>query len=220
MLTKRFLKTFLILISCSATNILAAPIEIASLTIEDIDGDGKSGLFTFGPTSEIETLGTQSIGQFSGDTGIDMLWQGATQGEGVFTTGFVFAGGILILPSTDMSATPGTNNGAVGIMDDVTGNILSVSSLDFGTSNLYLAPDPGTLQIFNLGNGKAKLRWSHAFSQENTTFDSQFLFADLVVSFQLEGTFHAAVVPVPPAIWLFSSGLLAIFISGRRTSTL
>lgn len=198
---------------------VASAATIVSLDISDIDGDGKSGLFTFGPKADIESIGVQ----FSGDTGTDMLWEGNTQGPGVFTTGFTFAGQPFE-PQTDMSATVGTNNGANGTL---TGSTLAISSLDFGgrfggtagSPVFYLSPDAGTLQVLtaNEGTGEVKFNWSHTITASE---DPSFQFVGFTASWQLEGiatlSGGPAPIPVPAAAWLFGSGLMGLVGVARR----
>ena len=131
--------------------------------------DGSSGRFGF-------NVGTSS--QWTGDTGTDMLWGGANQGPGVFTTGFIFASNTFE-PMTDFSGTGFSNGGAVG---DITGGTLSVTNFDFGglfggASPFYLAPDSGSLKtnfIQDIGGGDFAVAFSFTHlitSAEDPSFD-------------------------------------------------
>ncbi len=202
----------------ASTSVNAATVAIDSLSI-------SAGLFTFGPVSMIDTIGIP----FSGDTGTDMAWGGANQGPGVFTTGFQFAGQPFE-PQTDMSATTGTNGGAVGTIDDVTGDLVSVDNLDFGgrfggtaaSPIFYLAPDAGTLVIENGGLGVNTLTWSHTITAAE---DPSFQFVGFTASWKITGQYNCGgtagcgAVPVPAAVWLFGSGLLGLVgVARRRTA--
>lgn len=207
-------------ISCLLAANLTEAAPITSLTLTDIDGDGLSGLFTFGEIADIESIGIQ----FTGDTGIDMLWQGANQGAGVFTTGFQFAGQPF-KPTTDLSgfdpaddfnAPASFNDGAVGNINS--DGVLTISSLDFGGvfggpsgTVFYIGPDAGSLTVLASsrpdakGDANIKFRWSHVIGSPTTPS------ASAVASIQLEGVAHTAAVPLPTAAWLFVSGLIGFW---------
>lgn len=196
---KKILSALYLIIAFSTIGpALADP--VSSLAIQDIDGDVKSGLFTFGPIADILTIGVP----FSGDTGTDMLWGGTTQGPDIFTTGFPFAG-VAFRPQTDMSATLGTNNGAVGdITVDANGSYtLNISSLDFGGTFadvpgtqpvFYLAPDSGSLTVHIVnnigpdsnGDGQFEVRfdWTHLITAAE---DPSFQFVGFTAAWALEG---------------------------------
>ena len=169
--------------------------------------DGSAGRFGF-------NAGTTSL--WTGDTGTDMAWGGATQGPGVFTTGFIFAGSAF---------QPDTYGG--GAVGDITGGVLSVSTLDFGgyytgaTFQFNLPPDAGTLKtnfIQDIGGGDyaVAFSWSHYITSAE---DPSFNYVGFTANWIIEGVAHTAgapQVPVPPAAWLMGSGLVGLAGVARR----
>ena len=158
--------------------------------------DGSIGRFGFNE-------GTTS--HFSGDTGRDILFGGANQGAGVFTTGFIFANETFE-PNT--SATFDNSNAiGSGISGTVDASGLNISNVDFGSlfagvHNWYFAADPGTIKtnFFNdLGNGDYEVAFS--WSHQVTTAEDPSVFGLVCCNARwvLEGVVHT--VPVPAAVW-------------------
>lgn len=231
-------KTLISAAVISAMSLIAAgtaqAVVVTSMTIGDVWNAGATG-----PTGYFNTVGgtlgtdgsagrfgfnaATTGGAFTGDKGVDMLFQGAQQGPNVFTSGFIFA----TQPFLPMTAFGPYNVPSPGVNADITANVLTFSSLGFGglfagSNPFYLAPDAGTLKVNFLqdiggGNYAAAFSWSHTITSAE---DPSFNYVGQKASWVLEGTLHTATapnpVPVPAAAWLMGSGLLGLAGVARR----
>jgi hypothetical protein len=206
----------------------AQAVTVTSMTLSDVWNAGATtlpGYFnniggTLGSDGAVGRFGFNAAttgGSFTGDTGVDMLFEGAQQGPSVFTTGFIFA---------TQPFLPMTNFGAYGLPSpginaDITGNSLTFSSLGFGglfagTNPFWLAPDAGTLKINFLqdiggGDYAAAFSWTHTITSAE---DPSFQYVGQKAHWVIEGVMHT--VPVPAAAWLMGSGLLGLAGVARR----
>jgi hypothetical protein len=169
--------------------------QITQLVIQDVGStlggaynttlDGNSGGFRFTPINPETYVGVTG---FSSDTGVPMLWGTLAtplfQGPGVFTTGFLFAGlpaGPFTFGTIDngTSGAPFNANGAIG---DITGNVLTIDSLGWGTRyegsfDYPLEPDPGSLQVnwlvpsSNPNEYLVSFQWSHLITADEDPMD-------------------------------------------------
>ena len=220
-------------ISCGTDPVDA--IAIKQLVIEDVGStvgsaysaalDGNSGGFSFQLINPATYVGATG---FNTDTEVPMTWQGIIQGPGVFTSGFNF-GGItdvdVFTYGTINSAAPGSPFTGTGANGDITGGVLTISSLDWGAGPLStgtlepypLSPDPGTLQVnwvepgLNANESLVSFQWSHLIT---TAEDPSGAFVGFNTNWILEGT--ATVVAVPPAALLMASGLTGLATLSRR----
>lgn len=180
--------------------------------------DGNSGGFSF---SAINPANYLDVTGFNTDTGIPMAWQGNIQGPNVFTSGFNFAGVDVdvFTYGTINSTAPGSPFTGTGAIGDITGGALTVTSLDWGAGPLSSGnvapypqgPDPSSFQVnwvtpgVNSGEYLVSMQWSHLIT---TAEDPSGDFIGFTTNWILEGT--ATLVPIPPAAWLFVSGLLGL----------
>lgn len=161
---------------------------------------------------------TGVVDRFTGNSGADLLWDGANQGIGEFVADTIISStGYDINPTTDLS-TYGLSSG--GLVGDVSANGLTVSNFDFGAEFSYssyvyhfnLSPDLNTFQVnyFNeIGNGDYEVvfQWSHIITEEE---DPTWNFVGFTSHWMLEGVVHTSPVPVPAAFWLFGTGLIGL----------
>lgn len=178
---------------------------VTGIVVQDVNADGISGRFGF------NALQTSN---WTGDVGTGtLLGQGAANPTGSFSTGFNFAGQPFV-PYTY----------GAGLNADITGGVLTVSSLDFGgnfagVANFNLPPDaPVTVNFVNAtanpNEFDVQFTWSHYITP---TDDPSGSYVGFTARWTVEGT--ATVVPVPAAAWLLGSGLLGLAGVARRRST-
>ena len=164
------------------------------ITVEDVGStvggaydtalDGNSGGFRFN-TIDPETY--TGVSAWTGDVGAgEMLWEGAANPTGSFSTGFNFAGAPFV-PYTFGSNANG----------DITANTLTISTLDFGGNytavpfDFNLPPDPGTLQVNWVVDGPTpaeklvSFQWSHLIT---TADDPSGTYVGFEARWIIEGT--------------------------------
>ena len=198
---------------------------VTGITVQDVGStvagaysavlDNKSGLFRFGALTAPKYFGSSG---WTGDVGNGtIIGQGSANLSGSFTSGFSFAGAPFV-PYTFGN----------GFNADITAGALTISTLDFGgtywgggvATNFNLALDPATLQtnwVVPIGNSSDYLvsfQWAHTI---NSVDDPSGAYVGLTAGWLIEGVAHTA-VPVPAAVWLFGSGLMALFGAGYRKS--
>lgn len=154
--------------------------------------DGNSGGFKFASINPATYAG---VSLWTGDAGTGrMLWEGAPNPTGSFSTGFLFSSAPFV-PYT-------FGNNAVGeiSINTATGEPeLIVTRLDFGgnyggAENFDLPPDPGTLKVNWLipngdGTYKVSFQWSHDIT---TADDPSLIFTNFTARWILEGTITTA----------------------------
>jgi hypothetical protein len=222
-----------LLLTVNAPNALA--VTVVSWDLQDYNNDGLQSDISFGPSVVTPPTGNSSNGfGFTGEVGCTNASDGNTCdpitfdsgaiGTNVFASGFILNGGATVLPKTSGSMSA-----------DITGGTLTFSSLPFAilqpgpSVGIDVFLPPGSFPVFgsstntnadfsfltvedltSLGNSQygVVVRWSHQGPSCLGCFDS------LEAQLRLEGVM--TVVPVPPAIWLFGSGLLGLVSIARR----
>jgi hypothetical protein len=219
---------------CSITPVYGA--AITQLVIEDVGSttaggaynevlDGNSGGFKF--NLPIDPATYDGVTGFDTDTGTPMSWQGLIQGPNVFTSGFLFAGVDVDIFTfgTINSTAPGSPFTGMGASGDITGGVFTISSLDWGAGPLSagtldpypLSPDSGSFQVHwvepgvNANEYFVSFQWSHLITEPE---DPSGAFFGQNTIWILEGT--ATVIPLPPALYLFGTGLLGLVGMARR----
>ena len=207
-------KSALILAMMTASS-AASAVNVATWTLMDFDGDGLGNDFAFysAPTGD-------SLNAFYGDVNGGVVNTGVTMAPGSFSTGFDFGGQGQFIP-----AVYDNGDANVGVVADITGGVLTFSSLDFGGdfngTFFELAPDilaPGTgtfgsgysTEVTDLGGGDygVVVRYVGTITGTGTSFDN------FQSNWRLEGVMST--VPVPAAVWLFGSGLIGLAGIARR----
>jgi hypothetical protein len=153
--------------------------------------DGRSGAFSFSNINRVTYAGASL---FTGDVPPgDILFQGAANATGTFSTGFLFSN------TPFVPYTFGNNaNGTISI--DANGNYSAdITTLDFGGNfgggtNFNLPPDSGTLVInwagrSTGGNLITNIQWRHDIT---TADDPSGQFNSFTARWILEGTLSVA----------------------------
>ena len=209
-------KSALFLAMMSASSVASA-VNVTSWTLTDFDSDGLGNDFAFysAPTGN-------SLNAFDGDVNGGVINMGTTMAPGSFSTGFDFGGQGQFIPGVYDNGS-----GDVGVVADITGGVLTFSSLDFGGdfngTFFELAPDilaPGNggfnsgyyTEVTDLGGGDygVVVRYVGTITGTGTSFDN------FQSNWRLEGVMSTSAVPVPAAVWLFGSGLLGLAGVARR----
>jgi len=208
------------ILSCSVAAALGLGISVANadtiikLKIEDVGSTvGGPGVFDFDPALDTRDAGFRfdpinpknynGVTLWTGDAGTgELLWQGAANSTGSFSTGFDF--GAPFVPFTFGSGADGEVN-----IIDVNGNAeLVINSLDFGGNfgpgtNFFLPPDtpPGVnlnWLVNNMdGTYKSSFQWEHTIT---TAEDPTGNFTGFNARWLLEGTL--TLQDAPPTIQL------------------
>lgn len=206
----------------SAAPIVKIVVEDVGSTVVAVDGsnvfspvqDGNSGGFTFSTLDPVTYINT--LHWFS-DIG-PMLWGGATNPTGSFSTGFLL-GGFPFVPYT-------FGNGAVGEINHDLANCKSelvVNSLDFG-GNFYVNEvinfnqpmdiPPGVQVNWVVDNGdgtyKTSLQWEHTITAED---DPSGAFVGNTGHWIIEGTATVDLGTVPDQISALISAVMGIDLS-------
>lgn len=221
----------LLLVMAFFNNVAAS--TVASWDLMDYNNDGLRSDFSLGsspvapPTGDSQhafgSIGeTGCMNSSDGDTCDPIIFDSGAIGASVFTSGFNMDGIGAVFPKTT-----GT------ISADITGGVLTFSALPFAIfltgpsegdvylppgsfavfgSSMNLTPDYSFLTVDDLtalGNGQygVVVSWLHQGSSCLGCFDS------IDARIRLEGVM--TVVPVPAAIWLLATGIIALFSAGR-----
>lgn len=184
--------------------------NVTQLTIEDINGDGLSGVFAFNPITE-PPADVPSNKKFTTDVAPIDATDADGMAAGEFSTGFIF-GGQPFVPFT---------TGPVDM--DFDGTTLTVTDIpwggQFGDSTVFsdLGPDGAVNVISATATSDTTfdyiIGWSHLITaEENATY------AGFTANWRLEGvgTTGTTVIPVPAAAWLLGSGLVGLAGIARR----
>jgi hypothetical protein len=179
--------------------------------------DAKSGAFKFAPILSGVNNATYALGTslFTGNVNggvINLAGADANSQNpaNAFTTGFTFAGS---------NFGPDTTG---AIVADITGGVLSVSSLPWGgfflSANFQfnLPPDPGTLVVDNLisvGGGvyDYRMHWSHVITSQD---DPSFTYVGFNANWVIEGTMTT--VPEASTYGMMMAGLGLVGVAARR----
>lgn len=173
---------------------------------DDVLGtDGRSGAFRFGPINATYT-GASLFGPANGGV-IDMS---AATAPTEWTNGFVFAGS----PFQPFTTGP--------IVADITGGVLTVSSLPFagyyvGADFVFnMTPDAGTINVLNLVQiGANDYAYRIGFSHEITEADDpSFTYVGFNANWMLEGVMTT--VPEASTYGMMLAGLGLVGFAVRR----
>jgi len=213
----------------------AVAATVVSWDLQDYNNDGLRSDISFGPASVTPPTGNSSNSfGFMGETGCTNASDGNTCdpitfdsgaiGTNVFASGFILNGGVTVSPKTTGSMSA-----------DIAGGILTFGALPFAilqpgpSVTIDVSLPPGSFPVFgsstnttadfsfltvedltSLGNGQygVVVRWLHQGPSCLGCFDS------LEAYIRMEGVM--TVVPVPAAVWLFSSGLLGLIGIAKR----
>ena len=203
---------------------VANAVAITSMTLGDYDGDGLQSDFNFytPPTgNSLNKFG--ATGEQCGGSGCaPVAFGGATQGNGVFTTGFNFGGTGVFTPNTF----------GAGMVGDIGATTATFTAFDFGGEfggvQFNLPPDggPGNVVVADftdlsstLGAGNYGLTLTWVGTVVGGAFNGY------PANWRLEGcasttgtacVIPSTVIPVPAAVWLFGSGILGLVGVARR----
>lgn len=180
-------------------------------TADDTLGtDGKSGAFRFNTINAGTYFGASL---FSGDVNGGVIDVTAANAAGSFSTGFLFTGA----PFVPYTAGP--------IVADITGGVLTVSSLPWGGNfagsvNFFLPPDAGTLTVHNLIQTGAntyayRLGWTHYITEADDPTGS---YVGFEANWMLEGTMTTVPEPETYAMLAAGLGLVGAAVRRRRRS--
>ncbi|HRK78270.1 MAG TPA: PEP-CTERM sorting domain-containing protein [Thiobacillus sp.] len=138
---------------------------------------------------------------------------GSTQGTGTFSMGFNFGGTGMFSPFTY----------GTGVQADITGGVLTFTSLDFGGFyngvNFFLEPDNlanVTSTVTDLGSGDygVVVRYVGTINEPASAFNG------FAANWRLEGVMHTATAPVPEAstygMMLAGLGLVGFAVRRRK----
>ena len=213
----------------------AVAATVVSWDLQDYNNDGLQSDISFGPSGITLPTGNSSNSfGFTGETGCTnasdgnacdpITFDSGANGTNVFASGFILNGGATVLPKTTGSMSA-----------DIIGEILTFGALPFAilqpgpSVSIDVSLTPGSFPVFgsstntnadfsfltvedltSLGNGQygVVVRWLHQGPSCLGCFDS------LEAYIRLEGVM--TVVPIPPALWIFGSGLLGLVGMARR----
>ena len=192
---------------------------VTQLVIEDVGGPFCNNVTTCGAyTSTLDgSAGRFGFNNFmtSNFTSTSpMQFGGAANSTGSFTTGFLFSGAPFI-PFTYGS----------GAAADITGGVLTFSSMDFGgnyagVADFLLPPDDPVKVNWVVAGANpneylVNFGWQHYITTADDPTNS---YVGFTANWVLEGTMtvESAAVPVPAAAYLFGSGLVGLAGVARR----
>ena len=212
-----FIAVFFVL----ATSVNAATFSIGSMyitagtfDIDTNDGGLASSFSFFGPNTNL-------VGGYIGNGGLDLLATTPDPGSIVGAQFSSFPINTYTAASNlgDDSTLAGSLSGGLvptGILDDIAGTItMDLSSWFMNWNNNDIHAGTGKADGFT--SALATGTWdpvTGAYSLSWLSLTGTGPKAGLESSFMLEGT--ASTVPVPPAIWLFGSGLIGLIGVARR----
>lgn len=217
-------KKSLVALALAGASMGAHAVQVLSMTIEEISAvstlataDASTtggGIFYFGTEAGDGVIGAGGKTFISAGSTDGQINMGATQGNGAFTTGFLYGGSNPLF----FTFSPNTSNGAPSADTNGTVNLSGFGGYWNATAKNYpLFPDSGTLitawEMIDSTHFYYTMDWSHVITAaEDVDFQTQ------RADWHLEGI--ATTAPVPEAstygMMLAGLGLVGLVVRRRK----